>query len=111
MNPIQRQLFGPGVAVMLIMLICPPWIKITHRVVLGSAGRNPSLMQTETQEFAGYSLLWEPPQAHQSVQAPNYAVPGDYNETVRIDFRLFTSAMADGGFSLRGGVVVFQRLR
>ena len=86
MNPIQRQLFGPGVAVMLAMLICPPWAKITHRVVLGAAGRNSSVMQTETQEFAGYSLLWEPPQAQQLVQAPNYAVPGDYNETVKIDF-------------------------
>ena len=60
MNPIQKQWLGLGVAVMLIMLICPPWTRITRRVVMGTDG---NLMQTESQDFAGYSLLFEPPQA------------------------------------------------
>jgi len=35
MNPIQKQWLVVGAVVMSVMLICPPWTKITHQVVLG----------------------------------------------------------------------------
>ena len=63
MNLIQKQLLGLGAAVMLAMLIFPPWTKITHHVVM-ETDRNRSIAETETQEFAGYSLLFEPPKTH-----------------------------------------------
>lgn len=85
MNPIQNQWLGLGAAVMVAMLICPPWTRTTQRVVLGS---DRNLMQTETQDFAGYSLLFEPPPTRQLVHgAPGYqAFPGDFHENVKIDF-------------------------
>src|SRR5260370_6282143 len=109
MNPIQKQWLGLGVAVMLIMLICPPWTKSTHRVVLGAAGRDRSLMQTEAQEFDGYSRLWEPPQARQLAQAAlNVAVPGDYNETVRIDFERLLLQWLTVAFLTWAGLLYFK---
>jgi len=66
-EPVQKQWLVVGAVVMSVMLICPPWTKITT-VVLGT---DRSLMQTETQAFTRYSLLWEPPLARQSAHAPN----------------------------------------
>ncbi len=40
-------------------------------------------MQTETQEFAGYAFLFEPPPAHQLANPP-FAAPGEFYESVSI---------------------------
>jgi hypothetical protein len=106
MNPIQKQLLGLGAAVMLAMLIFPPWTKITHHAVLGL---DRSTMQTETQEFAGYSLLFDPPKTQTySYASPQTLVPGDYYESVQIDFDLFVLQWLTAAFLTAAGLLYFK---
>jgi TPR repeat protein len=106
MNPIQKQLLGWGAAVMLAMLIFPPWTKITHHVV---RGLDRSTMQTETQEFAGYSLLFDPPKTQTySYASPQTLVPGDYYESVQIDFDLFVLQWLTAAFLTAAGLLYFK---
>lgn len=84
MNSKQKQLLGLGAAVMVAMIIFPPWIKTTHRVVMAT-DRNRTIMQTDTQEFAGYSPLFDPPKIRK-LDSPQFLIPGDYYESVEIDF-------------------------
>jgi hypothetical protein len=105
MNPIQKQLLGLGAAVMLAMLIFPPWTKITHHVVRGS---DRSTMQTETQEFAGYSPLFEPPKTRNLPAYQPMLVPGDYYESVEIDFGLFLLQWLTVAFLTTAGLLYFK---
>jgi tetratricopeptide (TPR) repeat protein len=104
MNPIQKRLLGLGAAVMLAMLIFPPWSKITHRAVLGI---NQSTMQTETKEFAGYSPLFEPPKTR-SLDNPLVLMPGQYYESVEIDFDLFLLQWLTAAFLTAAGSLYFK---
>lgn len=106
MNPLQKQLLGLGIAVMLAMLIFPPWTEITHHIVMGS-DRNRSTMQTETQEFAGYSFLFEPPQTR-GLASPQMLLPGDYYESVEIDFGLFFLQWLTVAFLTAAGLLYFK---
>jgi len=76
MNPIQKQLLVLGVAVMVVMGVYPPWVRIRQNVT-----RMPyaTAAQAETQEPAGYAFIYEPPQANPSQY-------GQFYEGVRIDF-------------------------
>ena len=107
MNPIQKQWLGLGVALVLVMFICPPWTRITQRVVLGS---DRNLMQTETQDFAGYSLLFSPPQARQLVPGEPAPVtfPGDFHESVRIDFERLLVQWLTVAFLTGAGLLFFK---
>jgi TPR repeat protein len=110
MNPIQKQWLGLGVAVMLIMLICPPWTKTTRQVVRGM-DKNGSLMQTESQDFAGYSPIFDPPPTRQLVQggAPGYqAFPGDLHESVKIDFERLLLQWLTAAFLTGAGLLYFK---
>ena len=92
---------------MLAMLIFPPWTKITHHVVLAS-DRNRSTMQTETQEFAGYSPLLEPPKTRSLPAYQTMLVPGDYYESVQIDFGLFLLQWLTAAFLTAAGLLYFK---
>ena len=105
MNPIQKQWLGLGVAVILIMLIFPPWTRITRQVVLGT---DNNLMQTESQDFAGYSLLFEPPEARQFVAGPGRAFPGDFHECVKIDFDRLLLQWLTAAFLTGAGLLFFK---
>ena len=106
MNPIQKQLLGLGAAVMLAMLIFPPWTKITHHVVM-ETDRNRSIAETETQEFAGYSPLFEPPPAR-GLANPQMLIPGDYYETVGMDYPLFLLQWLTAAFLTGAGLLYFK---
>jgi TPR repeat protein len=105
MNPIQKQLLGLGAAVMLAMLIFPPWTKITHHVVLEL---DQSTTQTETQEFAGYSFLFEPPLTRGLAAHQTMLVPGDYYESVEIDYDLFLLQWLTVAFLTGAGLLYFK---
>lgn len=101
MNPIQKQWLGLGTAVMVAMLIYPPWVKITQ-IVTRAPYATP--LQTETQESAGYSWLLEPPRA---TNPPAHGYENFY-ASIRIDYtRLFTQ-WAVAAFVLGAGLFYFK---
>jgi len=106
MNPVQKQLLGLGAAVMLAMLIFPPWTRISHHVVM-ETDRNRSVAETETQQFAGYSLLFDPPKTR-SLNNPQILLPGDYYESVQIDFDLFLLQWLTLAFVTATGLLYFK---
>lgn len=100
MNPIQKELLVYGVIVMVAMLAFPPWTRNTQHV---STAPDLSAVQTETQESAGYSWLFEPPKANNQ---PGYGY-GNY-ESVQIDFsRLFVQWLA-AAFVTGAGLLYFK---
>ena len=106
MNPVQKQLLGLGAAVMLAMLIFPPWTKITHHVVM-ETDRNRSVAETETQQFAGYSPLFEPPPTR-GLANPQVLVPGDSYESVQIDLARFLLQWVTAAFLTAAGLLLFK---
>ena len=89
---------------MVAMLIFPPWTRLTHQVVLGT---DRNLMQTETQDSAGYSLLLEPPKARQLTD-PGFARPGDSYETVKIEFDRLLLQWLTVAFLTGAGLLYFK---
>lgn len=106
MNPIQNQSLGLGAAVILAMLIFPPWTKITHHVVR-ETDRNLSIAETETQESAGYSLLFKPPPTR-GLANPQMLVPGDSYEGVEIDFGRLVVQWLAAAFLTGVGLLYFK---
>ena len=104
MNPIQKQWLGLGVAVMVAMLIFPPWTRLTHQVVLGT---NRNLMQTETQDSAGYSLLLEPPKARQLTD-PGFARPATLMRPLKLSSTCLLLQWLTVAFLTGAGLLYFK---
>lgn len=94
-----------GAAVILVMLIFPPWTKITHHAVL-ALDRSTTL--TETQEFDGYSFLFEPPPARGLAAYQTMLMPGEYYESVEIDFGLLFMQWLTAAFLTAAGLLYFK---
>jgi TPR repeat protein len=65
-------------------------------------------MQTETQEFAGYSPLFEPPKTRSLPAYQPMLVPGDYYESVEIAFGLFLLQWLTAAFLTAAGLLYFK---
>lgn len=100
MNPIQKELLVYGAVVMLAMVAFPPWVRITQHV---TPAFDKSAVQTETQESAGYSWLFEPPKANNQ---PSWGY-GSY-ESVKIDFGRLVVQWATVAFVLGAALLYFK---
>lgn len=100
MNPIQKQLLVYGAAAMLAMVAFPPWTRITQHV---TPALDKSAVQTETQESAGYSWLFEPPK---TASQPGWGF-GNY-ESVRIDFGRLVVQWLAAAFLTGAGLLYFK---
>jgi hypothetical protein len=88
MNPIQKQCLGIGLGLIVAMLAFPPWTRKTQRVVMEISNRNLMLpmLQTESIDFAGYSLLWQPPPLSYPPRPEPIFTMGDRSDSVSIAF-------------------------
>ena len=80
MNAMQKQVLAGGAAVMLLMGLFPPWTKVTHE--FGSVGGNGFFAHTGTEQPAGYSFLFDPPEPVKSSDSNGNI----YHGSIKIDF-------------------------
>ena len=70
--------------------------------------RNRSTMETDSQEFAGYSPLFEPPHVRSLQPYQAVLVPGDYYESVQIDFGIFLLQWLTTAFLTGAALLYFK---